>query len=44
MAVSSMELIAVEPALLDVDGDDHANGRENPVFCTGDFGVVEGTS
>jgi hypothetical protein len=39
-----MELIAVEPAPPDVDGDDHANWREKPVFCTGDFGVVEGTS
>jgi len=44
MAVSSMELIAVELTPPGADDGGHANGREKPVFGAGDLGVVGGTS
>jgi hypothetical protein len=44
MAVSSMEPIAVELTPPETDDGGHANGRERPMFCAGDLGVVEGTS
>jgi hypothetical protein len=44
MAVSSMELIAVELTPPETDDDDPANGREMPTLCAGDLGVMEGTS
>jgi hypothetical protein len=44
IAVSSMELMAVEAAPLVVAGEVPANERENPIFCAGDLGIAEGTS
>ena len=39
-----MELMAVEPAPPGIADGGPADGREKPMFCVGDLGVVEGTS
>lgn len=44
MAVSSMELMELEPAPPGTADSGPDNERERPMFCTGDRGVVEGKS